>query len=255
MMKQLTVVGALCAALCLPSLSAHAVLVDRGGGMLYDTVLNITWLQDANYAKTSGYCDAYANCSGLTDGRMSWTQANTWASSLEYGGHSDWRLARSSPVNGTVSGWNYTRSSNGSTDFSPNINSRFSELAFMFYVNLGLTGEENLDGTPRSDAGVNGNGVAGGQKDVGIVKNLQNYAYWSGSAYPPLYPPDHAWSLFTYNGFQMLTWKNGNHLYAWAVHDGDIAAVPVPGSVALLAGGLALLGVVTRRRERLAVEK
>ena len=55
-MKQLAIVGTLCAALCLPSMSAHAVLVDRGGGMLYDTVLNITWLQDANYAKTSGYC-------------------------------------------------------------------------------------------------------------------------------------------------------------------------------------------------------
>jgi len=38
-------------------------LVDRGGGMIHDTVLNITWLQDANYAQTSGY-DA--------DGKMTW---------------------------------------------------------------------------------------------------------------------------------------------------------------------------------------
>jgi len=86
MLKQLSVVGTLCLAMVglLGSGSAQAALVDRGGGMLYDTVLNVTWLQDANYAKTSGY-DA--------DGRMNWTQANTWANSLEYGGYSDWRLA------------------------------------------------------------------------------------------------------------------------------------------------------------------
>ena len=47
--------GAFVAALCLPVPQAQAALVDRGGGMLYDTVLNITWLQDANYAKTSNY--------------------------------------------------------------------------------------------------------------------------------------------------------------------------------------------------------
>lgn len=50
--------------------TAQAALIDRSGGMLYDDVLNITWLQDANYAKTSGY-DA--------DGKSSWAAANTWA--------------------------------------------------------------------------------------------------------------------------------------------------------------------------------
>ena len=32
--------------------TAQAALVDRGNGLLYDNVLNLTWLQDANYAKT-----------------------------------------------------------------------------------------------------------------------------------------------------------------------------------------------------------
>ena len=31
----------------------HAALWDRGGGLIYDDVFDITWLQDANYAKTS----------------------------------------------------------------------------------------------------------------------------------------------------------------------------------------------------------
>ena len=37
------------------SSSSHAALYDRGNGLIYDDVLNITWMQDANYAKTSGY--------------------------------------------------------------------------------------------------------------------------------------------------------------------------------------------------------
>ncbi len=54
---------------------AQATLLDRGGGLIYDDVLNITWLQDSNYAQTSGF-DA--------DGRMNWSDANTWAAGLSY---------------------------------------------------------------------------------------------------------------------------------------------------------------------------
>ena len=35
--------------------AAQAALHDRGGGLIYDDVLNVTWLQDASYARTSGY--------------------------------------------------------------------------------------------------------------------------------------------------------------------------------------------------------
>lgn len=34
---------------------ANATLYERGGGLIYDDFLAITWLQDANYAQTSGY--------------------------------------------------------------------------------------------------------------------------------------------------------------------------------------------------------
>ncbi|MEI7465297.1 MAG: hypothetical protein WCJ87_08125 [Burkholderiales bacterium] len=261
-MKQLSVVGTLCAALCLPSLSAHAVLVDRGGGMLYDTVLNITWLQDANYAKTSGYCSTAGTCTGgiygesLYSGQMNWTQANTWANNLNYGGYSSgWRLARNTPVNGTQSGWNYDPTNDGTADRGYNITSTFSELSYMYYVNLSLKGAANPDGSSRSDYGVNGNGSSGGQKDVGLVRNLQSGVYWSSTAYAPA-PAVSAWFFGTSDGHQDVLFQWGGY-FAWAVRDGDVtvAAVPVPGSVALLAGGLALLGVVTRRRERSAEGK
>ena len=217
--------GAFVVALCVPVPQAQALLVDRGSGMLYDTVLNVTWLQDANYAKTSGY-DA--------DGRMNWTQANTWANNLNYGGYSSgWRLARNTPVNGTPSGWNHSYSPNGSTDYGYNITSTFSELSYMYYVNLGLKGAANPDGSNQPDFGVHGNGTTDGQKDVGLVKNLQSDVYWSGTAYAP-WPADYAWSFHTYHGGQYIHNQSGG-LFAWAVRPGDVtvAAVPVPGSVAL----------------------
>jgi len=70
------------------SISTHAALIDLGCGMIYSTDLNLTWLQDANYARTSGY-DA--------NGLMTWGEANTWATNLIYCGVGGWRLARVDP--------------------------------------------------------------------------------------------------------------------------------------------------------------
>lgn len=65
----------------------------------YDTVLDITWLADANYAQTSGY-DA--------DGLMNWATANTWAANLSFYNpatnqtYADWRLPTVDPVASTT---------------------------------------------------------------------------------------------------------------------------------------------------------
>ncbi|MFI3222457.1 MAG: hypothetical protein QX191_05400, partial [Methylococcaceae bacterium] len=108
--------------------TAQASLIDRGSGLLYDNVLNVTWLQDANYAKTSSY-DA--------DGKMTWSAATTWAANLVYGGFSDWRLATNTPTSGGTA-YNSNYSYTGSTDIGYNITSPKSELAYMYNVNLGL---------------------------------------------------------------------------------------------------------------------
>ncbi|MEI7466273.1 MAG: hypothetical protein WCJ87_13080, partial [Burkholderiales bacterium] len=222
--------GVFVAALWVPVPQAQALLVDRGSGMLYDTALNVTWLQDANYAKTSGYCNAPGNCSNAQGrvGAMTWTQANAWANNLNYGGYSSgWRLARNTPVNGTQSGWNYTWSASGSTDVGYNITSN-SELGYMYYVNLELKGFFNPDKSERSDYGIFGNGTFGGQNNVGLVRNLQSYVYWSGTAYPPS-PDRDAWGFHTSIGFQDSDPQRSGY-FAWAVRDGDVtvAAVPVP---------------------------
>jgi hypothetical protein len=65
------------------SVAAAANLIPYEGGLIYDTELNITWLQDANYASTSGYD---------SDGLMTWGQAMDWANTLVYGGSGAWRL-------------------------------------------------------------------------------------------------------------------------------------------------------------------
>ncbi len=36
------------------SQSTHAALIDRGNGLIYDTVLNVTWMQDVALARTLG---------------------------------------------------------------------------------------------------------------------------------------------------------------------------------------------------------
>lgn len=220
--------------------AAQAALNDRGGGLLYDDVLKVTWLQDANYAKTSGY-DA--------DGRMNWTAATAWADKLSFHDsvrnvdYSDWRLAANTPVGAN---WNHNYSPAGTTDNGYNITSQKSELSYMYYVNLGLKARYNTSGVVQSDFGVFGNGTNVGQKDVGLVKNLQAYTYWSGTAVAPGSPV--VWAFSTEDGRQGATLFDSD-FYAWAVRPGDVAAIPEPETYAMLLAGMGLLaGVVTRRR-------
>lgn len=63
--------------------NANAALVDNGNGTISDTITNLMWLQDANYAQTSGYD---------SDGKMTWANAMDWASNLVYAGYDNWRL-------------------------------------------------------------------------------------------------------------------------------------------------------------------
>ncbi len=88
---------------------ANATLYDIGDGLIYDSEWRITWLQDANYAVTSGY-DA--------DGRMSYENALAWADNLEYGGYDDWRLPDAYNLDGTGPNFGY------------NVQSEIGHLAF-----------------------------------------------------------------------------------------------------------------------------
>ena len=73
-------------------------LIDRGFGLIYDVDRNITWLQDANYARTGGRS---------RDGQMTWDDAMSWVASLDIFGVKGWRLptALNRDGSGPCTGW------------------------------------------------------------------------------------------------------------------------------------------------------
>jgi len=113
----------------------------------------------------------------------------------------------------------------------------------MYYVNLGLKGAYDATGNHQSDFGIfgNGTGTYGDQANVGLVNNLQVYGYWSGAEDTP----GGGWLFLTGVGFQRSLVKV-MQFNAWAVHPGDVSAVPVPGAVWLF--GSALLGLLGFKR-------
>lgn len=240
-----------------------AALHDRGGGMIYDDVLKITWLQDANFAKTSGYATAnavngglFANNNIFINGKMGWNAAVAWADQLVYGGYADWRLPTMLDTGmpgcnfadvGTDCGYNVQTYDNGT-------NTVYSEFAYMYYVNLGLKPRQNPDGSLRTDWGIFGNGTCNGtdctslgQSDVGLIKNLQADLYWLGTEYAP----NGAWRFYL-DGGQTFWAEKWPTYFAWAVRDGDVASVPVPGTLALLGLGFGLMGLRRARVRRAA---
>ncbi len=136
------------------TISTHATLIDLGGGMVYSTDMDVTWLLDANYARTTLY-DA--------DGYMTWQEANTWAENLDYGGYRDWRLPTFDP--------DYNRD-------DPELNSPtgadLSEMAYLRYIELTPYGS-SLDPSPFINL-------------IDLVNWVEPW-YWSGT----LTGTDNAW--------------------------------------------------------------
>ena len=200
---------ALAAALSVATLSAQAALVARPGGMVYDTVQNITWLQNWN-----------------TNGTMNWTTANNWANNLVYGGFDDWRLPTT----------NTTASSNCSLNFNPGggfpqqyfgFNCTGSEMGHMFYNEFGATAGLSIL------AGSNAANLA-------LFTNVQSGTYWSGTEYAP--NPGDAW-LFRASGGAQSSADKVVALYAVAVR-----SVPEPQTLALALLALGATVVARRRR-------
>lgn len=215
--------------------AAQAALVDRGGGLIYDTDLDVTWLKDANYAKTSGY-DA--------DGLMTWSDAVTWAANLSYYDsvrdvtYDDWRLPTTTDTGTPGCNWAYS-----GTDCGYNVDPA-SEMAHLYFVELG-----NL--SYYTTTGAIGGAYAGGANpsstldNVGPFINFQSYNYWSGTEYAQ--DPTYAWVFYTGYGYQYGLGKTYS-FYVLAVRPGDVAAVPEAQTYALMLAGLGLVGWRARRR-------
>lgn len=214
----------LCASLAAPGL-ASAALINRGNGLIYDTDLDVTWMQDANYAQTSGY-DA--------DGLMNWSQAVAWADQLTYGGSSNWRLPTTTDV-GLAGCSNTTAGDECAIIPDPST----SEWAHLFYVELGNLSGYFADGNPRP---------GGGLTNTGPFINMKNDIYWGGT--------QHIGQNAAYI-FEVITGRNmanftGNTFYAFAVSDGDIGGSAVPLPAAGWFAGAAFAAVAARARRRAA---
>jgi hypothetical protein len=221
--------------LAVTAISANAALYDRGNGMIYDSAQNITWMQDANYAQTSGYD---------VDGRMTWHDAVSWADGLVYGGLDDWRLASANlnelPTYNTYDGssdygYNNTRSEIGHLFFELGNKAIYNTMGAFQYFNSGLKNTAFID--PDSGQQVN-------------FLNMQKAAYWELES--TSFNSDLAWMFLTTTGFHTFEDKNdlgGTGYYAWAVRAGDVAAVPVPAAAWLMGSGLIGLAGIARRKK------
>jgi hypothetical protein len=199
-MEKSHLLGAVCACIfTFFTTTTFAALVDNGGGLIYDDVLNITWAQPDNTLRT-------------------WDQANTWASGLTLGGVGGWRLpyisvnAGAGPFGGNP------------VDCRPGQSSTLAcednEMGYMFY--------HTLDGTFSTSILTSGNPAL-----LALFPTLQSDGYWSGTEIGF----EFAWHFRFNSGVQDGNNVISEH-YSWAVHSGNVSPIPVPAAAWLFGSGL-----------------
>ena len=213
------------------SAAANAALVDRGGGLIFDDDLNITWQANANLAATNTFGVSGISTTGSPAGIVDWPTAQSWIAAMNtanYLGYSDWRLPTTLQPDATcaaqVNGNSYGKNCTG------------SEMGHLFYTELGGVAWQDITTTHNTN--------------YDLFQNIRSGAwfYLSGTEYAPntLY----AWDFSFGGGQQQWNFKTSNY-YAWAVRSGDVSAVPVPAAVWLFGSGLlGLIGVARRKAGR-----
>ncbi len=214
------------------SSNANADLQSRLGGLAYfNDEANLTWLADANYAKTSGYAAANTNTITLPydkntiniNGTMGWQAANDWAAQLTVGGVSGWRLPDTLQQDASCT--------DQYSSYSGGYNCSGSEMGGLFYTVLG-----NTAGSPGVSSLTN----------TGPFSNIVGSSYWSATEYA-VFATD-AWSFYMDNGYQTNNADISLGFFGWAVQSGDVSAVPVPAAVWLFGSGLiSLIGIAKRK--------
>jgi hypothetical protein len=234
------------------TLQARDLTGDNVADAFYDTVLDVTWLADANanLANANQVPNVYAG------GNLTWSAAMSWAGNLTLGGYTEWRLPKM--LDTGTAGCNFSFA--GGTDCGHNSLTKsgatvYSELSHLFHETLGNVGKYTTSGAVRPgvmgiDYGLLNSGNFSNFEDL-ITPTLATY-YWFGQEYAP--NTVYAWAFVPADGGQFMFSKvdlSGQRL-AIAVHEGDIGvavtAVPEPETYAMLLAGLGLVGLARRRR-------
>jgi len=143
---------------------------------------------------------------------MNWTDALAWVSGLDpYGsGITGWQLA--SVLDSGPSGCDFAYFG---TDCGYNVDTSTSPLAHMFYVTLGNKAYYDTSGmAPQPGWGLT---------NTARFANLKNDVYWTLTEYRP--NTAGAW-YFDFSVGAQGTHLKPTELYAWAVHPGDVGALP-----------------------------
>lgn len=251
------VAGLALSAVTLSSTSVQASLITtEGSPFVYDDVLNVTWLKNANLAATETF-----GVAGISsDGGLDWYTAKDWISAMNaanYLGFHTWRLPTATPLNGES--FNYVANTNGTADRGYNISapgtlyagSPAHELAHLFYNSL-----DNKGWCAIADGPVEGcvhptpeDYWEWGLVNTGPFENLVANRYATGVT--STIDSTRAFD-FDFSHGQVGTGGKGGNLYAFAMLDGNVSAVPIPSAVWLLGSGLLGLVAVGRKR-RMAV--
>jgi len=206
-------------------------------GLVYSSISDVTWTQDANLFKTlydsnnnlvnlitavtpsyndPGYGLQVIGDGGAIDdfdtsnGSMTWWGGIAfinYLNSINFGGSNQWAMpsAGANPI----ASYNQT-------------NTTFGQL---FYTELGGTADGVIPNTSTFD-------------------NEHTSMYWLGTAWA--HGRFSAWSFNALNGSQIPVDKFSK-VYVWAVSPGQVTAVPVPGAMWLMGSGLlGLLGLKRR---------
>ena len=240
---------------------------------VYDDVLDITWLADANLALTNTF-----GISGInSQGGMSFDTAQAYIAAMNadnggdgYLGVNTWRQPETEPQNGVEFNLGFTF--DGSSDRGYNIGAPFdpsynihaqsegftgAEFGHHYYVNfggiaaasgpgLGGAGFEDVTFFAPSEFGFDD---ARNTENLALFSNIFNGTYWIGTL-PPSATGNQAFFYGGHSGNQVTTARSAANR-VWAVAPGDVfaaaVAVPIPG-VGLWLFGAMLMGVVARCR-------